>query len=104
MRPRAARDERGRGDAAATRIVRRDEDAATPRRRRGDAADRPRRKRGLRPQVFELKFLDARGALEKKGHGDVPIWAMCTEDLVQRNGLEDPTIPTDGYVDDGEKH
>ena len=29
---------------------------------------------------------------------------MCTEDLVQRNGLEDPTIPTDGYVDDGEKH
>jgi len=54
--------------------------------------------------VFELKFLDARGAFEKKGHGDVPIWAMCTEDLVQRNGLEDPTIPTDGYVDDGEKH
>ena len=30
-------------------------------------------------QVVELKFLDARGAFDKKGHGDVPIWAMMSE-------------------------
>ena len=54
--------------------------------------------------VVELKFLDARGAFDKKGHGDVPIWAMMSEDILTLDGLADASIPTDGYVDDGEAH
>ena len=55
-------------------------------------------------QVVELKFLDARGAFDKKGHGDVPIWAMMSEDILTLDGLADASIPTEGYVDDGEAH
>ena len=54
--------------------------------------------------VVELKFLDARGAFDKKGHGDVPIWAMMSEDILTLDGLADASIPTEGYVDDGEAH
>jgi len=54
--------------------------------------------------VVEIKFLDARAAFEKKGYGAVPIWALMSEDILTLDGLKDPTIPTDGYVDDGEAH
>ena len=88
---------------------------ATPARWRGreglsplDAAStRSRRERThwlICAQVVELKFLDARGAFDKKGHGDVPIWAMMSEDILTLDGLADASIPTDGYVDDGEAH
>ena len=51
-----------------------------------------------------LRRLDARGAFDKKGHGDVPIWAMMSEDILTLDGLADASIPTEGYVDDGEAH
>ena len=54
--------------------------------------------------VVELKFLDARGAMAKKGHGDVPVWAMMSEAILTLGGLKDASIPSEGYVDDGEAH
>lgn len=54
--------------------------------------------------VVEIKFLDARAAFAKRGFGHVPIWALMSEDILTKNGLEDADIPTDGYVDDGEAH
>ena len=43
-------------------------------------------------------------ALDEEGHGDVPIWALVDETLVTLDGLKDPTIDTEGYVDDGLPH
>ncbi|KAJ8612142.1 hypothetical protein CTAYLR_002454 [Chrysophaeum taylorii] len=54
--------------------------------------------------VVELKFLKARAAFDAKGFTDVPIWALMSEDILQLDGLADPNIPTDGYVDDGLPH
>ena len=54
--------------------------------------------------VVEIKFLNARAAFEKKGYKHVPIWALMSEDILTLDGLQDPTIPSDGYTDDGEAH
>ncbi|KAH8043817.1 adenine phosphoribosyltransferase [Aureococcus anophagefferens] len=60
---------------------------------------------GVVPEcVVEIKFLDARAAFAKRGFGHVPIWALMSEDILTKNGLEDADIPTDGDVDDGEAH
>lgn len=49
--------------------------------------------------AVELKFLNAREKL-----GDVPIWALMSEEILTLDGIADESIPTDGYVDDGEAH
>ena len=54
--------------------------------------------------VVEVKFLDARSMFKASGHEDVPIWALMSEDILQRDAIQDPTIPTDDYEDDGEAH
>ena len=54
--------------------------------------------------VVELKFLDARAAFAKKGFSKIPIWSMMSEDILLLDGMADASIPTDGYVDDGEAH
>lgn len=54
--------------------------------------------------VVELKFLDARKKFAENGHSDVPIWALMDEEILTLDGLADPSIPTDGYKDDGEAH
>jgi len=54
--------------------------------------------------IFEIKFLNARKKFDEEGHGDVPIWALVDETLVTLDGLKDPTIDTEGYVDDGLPH
>ena len=54
--------------------------------------------------VVELKCLDARAAFDKEGFSDVPIWAMMSESILNLDGLADPNIPTDDYLDDGENH
>ena len=54
--------------------------------------------------VVELKFLDARKKFADNNHADVPIWALMDEEILTLDGLADETIPTEGYVDDGESH
>jgi len=54
--------------------------------------------------VVELKFLNAAAMFEQKGFGDVPIWALMSEEILELDGMASPDIPTDGYVDDGEAH
>ena len=54
--------------------------------------------------VVELKFLDARKKFADSGHSDVPIWALMDEEILTLDGLKEESIPTDGYVDDGEAH
>ena len=54
--------------------------------------------------VVELKFLDARKKFAENGHSDVPIWALMDEEILTLDGMADPSIPTDGYTDDGEAH
>lgn len=54
--------------------------------------------------VVEIKFLNARAAFDKRGFDDVPIWALMSEDILQLDGIKDPNIPTEGFVDDGEEH
>jgi adenine phosphoribosyltransferase len=54
--------------------------------------------------VVELKFLDARKKFADNGHSDVPIWALMDEEILTLDGMADPSIPTDGYTDDGEAH
>ena len=53
--------------------------------------------------VVEIQFLNARKKFADLGH-DVPIWALMDESILTLDGLKDPSIPTDGYVDDGEAH
>jgi len=54
--------------------------------------------------VVELKALNAKKKFESAGHGDVKIWALLDETYLTMDGLKDPSIDSDGYVDDGEKH
>ena len=54
--------------------------------------------------VVELKFLDARKKFEENNHSDVPIWALMDEEILTLDGLAESSIPTEGYVDDGEGH
>mmetsp|Transcript_18859 Transcript_18859/g.22887 ORF Transcript_18859/g.22887 Transcript_18859/m.22887 type:complete len:127 (+) Transcript_18859:270-650(+) len=54
--------------------------------------------------VVELKCLNAAEKFKASGHQDVPIWAMMSESILTLDGLNDPSIPTDGYVDDGAPH
>lgn len=54
--------------------------------------------------VVEIKFLNARAAFNQKGFSEVNIWALMTEDILQLDGLADPNIKTEGYVDDGLPH
>ena len=54
--------------------------------------------------VVELKFLNAKKKFAENGHSDVPIWALMDENILTLDGLADPSIPTDGYKDDGEAH
>ena len=54
--------------------------------------------------VVELKFLHAANLFATKHHDDVPIWALMSEDILTRDGLNDPSIPTENYVDDGAPH
>ena len=54
--------------------------------------------------VVELKFLDARKKFQEHNHKDVPIWALMDEEILTLDGLADESIPTEGYVDDGEAH
>ena len=53
--------------------------------------------------VVELKKLNARAHLSKRGH-HVPIWGLISEDILTLNGLEDSSIDCQGYVDDGLPH
>jgi adenine phosphoribosyltransferase len=54
--------------------------------------------------VVELKFLDARKKFKDNNHDDVPIWALMDEEILTLDGLADPSIPSEGYVDDGDSH
>ena len=49
--------------------------------------------------IVEIKFLNARGAFEAKGHGSIPIWSLISEEVLTVAG----ELP-EGYVDDGEAH
>jgi len=49
--------------------------------------------------IVEIKALNARKKFEDKGHSEVPIWGLISEDVLTLKG----ELPED-YVDDGEKH
>jgi len=54
--------------------------------------------------VVELSALGGRAKLDAAGFADVPIWALMDENILTLDGLADPRIPTQGYVDDGTPH
>jgi len=49
--------------------------------------------------VVELTQLNARARFVKEGHGDIPIWGLISEKVLNLKG----ELPA-GYVDDGEGH
>eukprot|EP00808_Paulinella_micropora_P007812 g25683.t1 len=49
--------------------------------------------------IVEIKALAARKKFEDSGNGEIPIWALISESILNLKG----ELPED-YVDDGEKH
>ena len=54
--------------------------------------------------IVEIKSLKAREKFSSEGYGDVSVYSIMDEKDLTLNGLEDDSIDTDGYIDDGEAH